>query len=400
MTRAAADRALAVASRARVTQKRLMRSGQIVTQIDQYVFRQLFLALVVVTAGLTALIWLTQSLRFVELVVNHGLSFAVFLHLTALLIPSFVTVILPITTFVVVQFVYQRLAGDRELTVMRGAGLSPFGLARPALAVALIATGAGYWLNLWGVPATLSDFRDFQWEIRNRMAAFLLQEGVFTPISDKLTVYIRSRDPDGTLRGILVDDGREASAQATILAEHGRLLEGDNGPRVLLINGSREEIDRQTGRLNVLTFKQNEIDLADATHSTDARPADMSEVSLSALLDPHPANRQDIPKWIAEGHKRLATPLTTLSYALVALLSVLTGSFRRHGGFLRPLVTIGAIVALLALGLASDTLAARDNAMLPLVWVQAVAPGLVCGWLLLWRSLRPQPLRALRPATG
>jgi hypothetical protein len=38
--------------------------------------------------------------------------------------------------------------------------------------------------------------------------------------------------------------------------------------------------------------------------------------------------------------------------------------------------------------------------MLPLVWVQAVAPGLVCGWLLLWRSLRPQPLRALRQAVG
>ena len=31
-------------------------------------------------------------------------------------------VILPITTFVVVQFIYQRLASDRELTVMRSAG--------------------------------------------------------------------------------------------------------------------------------------------------------------------------------------------------------------------------------------------------------------------------------------
>jgi lipopolysaccharide export system permease protein len=37
-------------------------------------FRQLFWALIAVTTGLTALIWLTQSLRFVELVVNRGLS--------------------------------------------------------------------------------------------------------------------------------------------------------------------------------------------------------------------------------------------------------------------------------------------------------------------------------------
>src|ERR1700758_2818186 len=110
-------------------------TGPLVTRIDRYLFRQLFAALIAVTGALVALIWLTQSLRFVELIVNRGLSPLVFLRLTALLVPSFVAVILPITTFVVVQFVYQRLAGDRELTVMRAAGLSPTRLARPGRAV-------------------------------------------------------------------------------------------------------------------------------------------------------------------------------------------------------------------------------------------------------------------------
>ncbi|MGA3005589.1 MAG: LptF/LptG family permease, partial [Acetobacteraceae bacterium] len=183
-----------------------MRSVLLPTRLDRYIFRQLFGALIAVTSGLTALIWLTQSLRFVELVVNRGLSLLVFMRLTGLLIPSFIAVILPITTFVVIQFIYQRLAGDREVTVMRAAGLSPFALARPALALALFATVAGYWLNLSVVPDTLASFREFQWEIRNKVAAFLLQEGVFTSISDKLVVYVRTRSPDGSLHGILVDD--------------------------------------------------------------------------------------------------------------------------------------------------------------------------------------------------
>ena len=87
---------------------------------------------------------------------NHGLSLVVFVELTGLLIPSFVAVILPITTFVVVQFVYQRLAGDREITVMRAAGLSPFALSRPALALAVLAVVCGYALTLWIVPASLT----------------------------------------------------------------------------------------------------------------------------------------------------------------------------------------------------------------------------------------------------
>src|SRR3984957_17579100 len=153
-----------------------MRSGKLVTRLDRYIFRQLLVALIAVTGGLTALVWLIQSLRFVELVVNHGLSLVAFVELTGLLIPSFVAVMLPITTFVVVQFVYQRLAGDREITVMRAAGLSPLALSRPGLGVATLAALCGFALNLWIVPASLTDFRQFQWEIRNRMAAFLLQE--------------------------------------------------------------------------------------------------------------------------------------------------------------------------------------------------------------------------------
>jgi lipopolysaccharide export system permease protein len=374
-----------------------MRSGKAVTRLDLYISRQLLLALLLATGGLTALIWLTQSLRFIDLVVNRGLSMVVFLHLTSLLIPSFVAVILPITTYVVIQFTYQRMTTDRELTVMRAAGLSPWALARPALAVALIATIIGYSLSVWGVPASLREFKKYQWEIRNRLAAFLLQDGVFTPLSDKLTVYIRSRDQDGTLHGILVDDARDPTAHATILAQTGRLLDSAGGPRVLLIDGSRQVIDHQTGRLDLLTFKQNEIDLADATKDEAERPADMSEVPLQDLLDPHPLFERDKPKWIAEGHKRLATPLTTISYALVGLFSALGGMFRRHGGLIRPLLTVCVMVGLLALGLAFGTLAARNNAMIFLLYLHAVLPGVICAWLLFAPSLS---WRTPRPAVG
>ena len=356
----------------------------ILTQLDRYILRQLAFALVAVTGGLVALIWLTQSLRFVELVVNRGLSFGVFLHLTGLLVPNFVAVILPITTFVVVQFVYQRLAGDRELTVMRAAGLSPMALARPALALAAGVVALCYLLNVSIVPVSYTAFREQQFEIRNRLAAFLLQEGVFTPVSDDLTVYVRSRDRDGTLRGILVEDERQKSSRATILAERGRLVNGPNGPRVLLEAGSRQEIDRGSGRLNVLTFTENSVDLTSSSKNAEQRYRDATEMSLAELLHPDGTiNPRDVGKLLVEAHRRLSAPLTAMSFALVALLSVLTGAFQRHGNVLRPLAAVLTVVALLALGLAIANLASRQVTLIPLIWLHAVLPGVVCGWLLL-----------------
>ena len=353
-------------------------------RIESYVLRQLGFGLVAVTAGLVALIWLTQSLRFVELVVNRGLSFRVFLQLTSLLLPNFVAIILPIAGFVVVLFVYQKLASDRELTVMRGAGLSQFALARPALYLGLIAMLIGYALNLYIVPAASSAFREFQFEIRNKVVAFLLQEGVFTPVSDQLTVYVRARDRDGTLRGILVDDARNPASHATILAESGRLVMDGGLPRVLLLNGSREELDHRTGRLNVLSFDENAVELADAEKGGAQRFRDVSEMSLDELFNPSAMiPDRDRGKLRVEGHHRLANPLTAMSFTIIALAAVLTGTFRRHGSLMRPALAVLVVVALVASGLAVGNLAARQSALMPLVWLHALLPGLIAGWVLL-----------------
>ncbi len=353
-------------------------------QVDRYILRQLLIALAATTAGLAALIWLTQSLRFVELVVNRGLSLAVFLHLTGLLVPGFVAIVLPITTFVVVQFVYLRLSGDRELTVMRSMGLSSLALARPALILALLTVGTGYALTLVVVPASYGAFRAYQFDIRNRIAVFLLQEGVFTPVSNELTVYVRSREQDGTLRGILVEDARQENSRATVLAERGQLVAGPRGPRVLLQNGSRQEIDRRTGRLNVLTFAENTIELSQARRDEEQRFRDATEMSLTELLDPDPAYvfARDVGKLRVEAHRRLSQPLTGLSFALIGLASALTGSFRRHGNLLRPVVAVGIVVGLLVGSLAVANLAARRTELIPLIWAVAVLPGVAAAWLL------------------
>ncbi len=377
------------------------------TGLDRYVFRQLVVALVATTLALAALIWLTQSLRFVELVVDRGLSLWTFLELTGLLIPGFIAVILPITTFVIVQFVYQRLASDRELTVMRAAGLSPFALARPALGCALLVTATCTVLDVWVVPASYHEFRTFQFEIRNRIAAFMLQEGVFTPLSSSMTVYVRHRGTDGMLHGILVEDDRQPDRHATILAERGRLLdEPDGTPDVVLYDGSREEVDHHTGRLDVLTFAENTISLTSDDHDDNAQFRDATEMSIPELLHPDPRTTlpRDRGKFLVEAQRRFTAPLTAIGFALIALVSVLTGAFSRNGNVVRPMLAIAVVVTLLALGLVIQNLASRLPVLIPLIWLDATLPAVAAASVLfgpgIAERLRAVPVRAPEAATA
>jgi len=355
---------------------------------EHYILRQLFLGLVGITSGAIALIWLMQSLRFVSLVVDRGLSLRVFLQLTSLMIPSFLAVILPITTFLVILFGYQRMSGDRELTVMQAAGLSPFQLARPAMACALITAILGYILNLWLVPVSYHAFRRYEFEIRNRMAAFLLQDGVFAQLSKDMTVYVRKRDRDGQMHGVFVEDDRQPTARATIIAERGTMVVVDNQPRVVLFNGSRQEIDHHTGRLNVLTFDRNSIDLS-SSKQADTEVRDASEMSLSELFHPDPrlVSQRDWGKFAVEGWRRLTSPLTTLSFSMIALVAVLSGAFSRHGNIKRPMAAILSVVGLMAMSLMLQNLAGRNLALVPLLWAVAILPAIGCAiWLFLPRG--------------
>lgn len=359
------------------------------TLLDRYLFRQLALALLAVTVGLAALVWLTQSLRFIELVLDRGLSLAVFFELTSLLLPSFFSVILPITTFIVMLFVHLRLAGDRELVVMRSAGLSNWQIARPALALGLLVVAVMALLNFWLVPLSHTAFRQWQFEIRNQLVGVLVQEGVFSTLGNDLTVYARKRDPDGTLRGILVHDQREAGGAVTILAQAGRIGQGADGPRVTLYDGVRQQMEKGAAgappRLTVLSFSENSVDLARVARNEETRSRDSRERSIAELLDPDPIEGlrpREIRRFRAEAHQRMASPITAFSFALVGLAVALTGQFRRHGGGIGVVLGVGIMVALLALGLTISNAATRRDGLIWLIWLHAILPGVISAWWL------------------
>src|SRR5260370_19645348 len=108
-------------------------------RLDRYILRQCFGVMIFVTAALSAAVWLAQSLRLVDLIVNRGMSIELFLFMALLILPRFFDIVLPIGAFIAVLFVFNRLTSENELVVMRPSGLAPLLLARPVFLLAGIA---------------------------------------------------------------------------------------------------------------------------------------------------------------------------------------------------------------------------------------------------------------------
>lgn len=365
--------------------------------LDRYLLRQLGVSVIFVALTLTCAIWLTQSLRYVDYIINRGLSLGTFFYFTMLLMPSLLVIILPIALFISVLFVYNRLTIDRELVVMRVAGMGPLGLALPALTLALLVTLAGYAFNLYLLPVTFRQFKDMEASFREDVASVILQEGAFTTISDGLTVYVRARGASGELRGILAHDSRDPKKPVTYMAERGDLVPAATGPRVVMIKGNRQEMNVETGKVTLLFFDRYSVDLSLYSTNHQRKWREPAERFVHQLLWPgdSDADRYYRNQLIAEGHQRLAAPLLSIAFTLICLAGLLCGEFDRRGQARRVLATVVCIGAVQAASFGFFSLAAKHPLFIPLIYLNALLPMVLASYVLIkdprWPRRRGEP---------
>lgn len=356
--------------------------------LNRYILRQCLSMMAFVTGALTAAVWLAQSLRLVDLIVNRGLSAEMFFYLALLIMPRFLDIVVPIGAFIAVLFVFNRLTTESELVVMRAAGLSPGALAKPVLELAAIAFLVLMFLSAYLLPAANRQFKDLQFEIRNRFVSSLLQEGSFTTISAKLTMYIGSRNDRGEVIGLLIDDQRDPRRPVTILAERGAFADTGGGSRIIMVNGSRQQYDYDTGKLSVLTFDRYVLDLDMLHEASGTRFREPQELFFGELL--FPSNDLDALThglYLIEVNQRLTVPLTAFSFAILPLACLLPGEFNRRGQLKRVLTAIGCALLFETLDLAVKNLEGRYLGAIALSYFVDLMPFVVGLGIILHRGI-------------
>ena len=351
-------------------------------KIVWYIFRQLLGATIFVAVTLTCVVWLTQSLRFIEMIVNRGLSIPLFVYFTMLLLPTFFAVILPIAVFASVMFTYNRLLVDSELVVLRAAGCSQFMIARPAIILATLVTIFCYSLTTYFIPTSYREFKDLQFSLRNSLPTVLLQEGVFNPVMKGVTVYVRNKISAGELSGIVIHDARSPKSPITIMAERGVIVSTAKGPRVVMLNGNRQQVDDKDGRLSLLYFDRYSFDIGVITKDPVTRWREPRERYLTTLFKPNPDDKRAYNKLIMEGHHRLSSPLFPLAFTFVGIALLLGGNFNRRGQLWRVLVAVGVVIILETSHLGVKHLAEKAPHFAFLMYTIPILPIIISAWFL------------------
>ena len=353
-------------------------------RLDVYIAKQIITGFLLVALSLMSMLWLTQSLRFVEMITDKGLPVYLFVEMTSLLMPRVFSILSPIALFVAVMFVYNRLITDSELVVMKAVGISSTTIARAAIFIGVVmAIFNVYVLNV-GVPAAENKFRDLEFQVKNSFTKMMLREGAFTTLKNNTTVFIDRFADEGMVYGIVVSDGKDKKEKVITVAESGKLEYTDAGPKILLKNGTRQIMNKKSGQFSSMTFDDYVVDFGNASVSRK-KDKGVRERGIRELFEEAAKPETSVKHakaYRAEAHRRILAPLFNLVFVLFACTGLLIANFNRRGQGKVIIISILAMVVVQVLDMTFVNMARRYGWMIFLMYLNCLLPLFVCGGLL------------------
>lgn len=304
------------------------------TILDRYVLGEVLAPLVMGAVVITIALVTAQSLKLVELVVNHGVGLGEVLGLLGYIMPGLLELTLPMALLMGVLLGFGRLSGDQELTAARACGISLFRLAIPVLGIALVAWPLTSLMAFKVRPWANRRLREEIYNLMRTRTASALKEKVFNKAFPGLVLYVDEIvPPDVELKGVMISDMRDAQRPSTIIARDGVLVPDEQQGTITLRlrDGSIFGVESSDHTAHMTSFEVYDLAIS-STEEIMAPAKDPKEMTYQELqatvakgrASGHPDSRAEI-----EMASKFCIPVATV---LFALLGVTLGIKPARGG--------------------------------------------------------------------
>ncbi len=326
---------------------------------------------VMCTVIITAIAWLTQATRLLDLIILQGQGAGIFFRLTLLFIPSLAGLIAPIGLLIACIYTLNRMNQDSELAVIYAAGSGKWQIVRPFIAASLLVTLIVIVINAYIMPQSLQNLRKEIVQIRADLVANILQPGRFFSPVKGVTIYFRERGQNKDMLGVLIHDKRDQANQVTIVARRSSLVSNDTGNFMVFYDGNIQRRSDVAEKINLVVFKQYSYDLSELSPEAKITFLKPKEKFIGDLYNPDPTDpyfRTWPGKVRAELHRRLAATIYPLVFTLIVLAFLADAQTARQGQIIRILLAIFSVVMVRGLGLALANLSGKKDWAVLLVY--------------------------------
>ena len=113
------------------------------------------------------IIWITRITRYIDYITEYGTSLKNFLIIALTILPNLLILTIPISSFVAVIFLYNKLIKNNEIIIFQNSGLKKSNLLLPVFFMSLFAMLFSYYLTFYLLRIGNTKFDKTRMELKN-----------------------------------------------------------------------------------------------------------------------------------------------------------------------------------------------------------------------------------------
>ncbi len=299
----------------------------------KYIFKKLLGSLFIISPIVILMVWITMSIKYVNLIASDNVSIFTFFKLVLCIFPGVSGVILPICFLISSIIVIQKMQTDKEIVVFMTSGKSSFSVFKPLFVLACCVAGLILYIQTIGSPQAYKAFEDLQEQIKNKVSVTLLKPGAFNVMGESV-IYIGERN-DKELKNVFISyiPNNQTSHTNIITAQTGKYLSEKGKIFVILNNGYRQELSKSNEVIATLKFENFSYDITQFFKRFYARSKRPNEKTQSELMEQakQAPNMEIKRNCIAEYHSRFISSFLPILNAMIVAIFLIVAQERGRG---------------------------------------------------------------------
>ncbi len=327
--------------------------------LNRYILKEITLPFLMTLLVFTFVLLIGKILQIMDLMVNKGVNILAVVKIVLFILPSFLTVTIPISLLIAVLIGLGRLSSDNEITAMKASGISLYQLLLPIVTLCVVATVATAVIGFLA-PLSNSATKSLFFDILKEKASIGIKEKVFNDDFKGLVLYADRIPVEGNyMEGVMVFDNRLTKEPATIIAPQGYLSSNPESMTVTLrlLRGSIHSVDSDLKTYKKTEFSTYDVNLdlqtalAEAKKASVKGSADMTVGELYRNIRKAEVKDDKLRDMVIELNKKFAVPLSCLVFGIAAIpLGIVSRRSGKSRGFTVGLFVVAAYYTLLLAG--------------------------------------------------
>ena len=297
----------------------------------------LFFLISIISTGV--IIWVFQAVNYLDIIIEDGRTYGVYLYYSLLNFPKIISKILPFAFFFSFSYVIAKYELNNELLIYWNFGINKISFVNFFFIVSIFVFLIQIILTSFVVPYSQNIARSLIRTSDYDFVSNFIKTKKFNSTINDLTIFTESRDNKGNFKNIYIKRVTDKNSFQIIFAKKGILIENQNNPVLELYEG--ENTSFFNNRITSFSFSKSEFNLASFSTNTilvkktqEHKTEELLDC-IKALTDKNLKNDVQIKEKVrncefknldnilGELYKRLVIPLYLPALMLVSLFLII-----------------------------------------------------------------------------